>query len=127
MAVIPGLRNPDGDVPLRYPVFPGLGNHDLALDQSGLMMDYIRQWSAFNPTTSSRHVTNSDPVSGAIPGTGKSAYRQLPVSMRDPHNTSKATDQNYAYSQDAMNWLMLDLQTYGRRWTPGDSGTALWL
>ncbi|MDD5035724.1 MAG: hypothetical protein PHE55_13305 [Methylococcaceae bacterium] len=110
--VIPGLRNPDSDVPLQYPVFPGLGNHDLGFDQSGLMMDYIRQWNFVQLPSSSRHVTNSDPISGAYSWNWGRLHIVNAGVYAGSSNTSKATDQNYGYSQDAMNWLIDDLKSF---------------
>ena len=40
MQFLTGLKNPDADLPLRYPIYPGFGNHDLNFYNSGEMQDY---------------------------------------------------------------------------------------
>ncbi len=112
ISVIPGLKNPDSDVPLQWNVYPGLGNHDLGFDQSGKMMDYIRQWTFTQIPTSPRYVTNNDSNSGAYSlDWGRLHIVNVGV-FAGSSNTSEATDSNYAYSQDAMNWLIKDLKSF---------------
>ena len=110
--VIKGLEKPDSDVPLQYPIFPGLGNHDLGYDKSGLMMDYIRQWSFAAPPGTAHHVTNSDPVSGAYSWDWGRLHIVNAGVFAGSSNTSQATDSNYAYSDEAMAWLKADLKQY---------------
>ena len=110
--VIRGLEKPDSDVPLQYPIFPGLGNHDLGYDKSGLMMNYIRQWSFAVPPGNAHHVTNSDPVSGAYSWDWGRLHIVNAGVFAGSSNTSEATDSNYAYSEEAMAWLKADLKQY---------------
>ncbi|WP_263354691.1 metallophosphoesterase [Acidicapsa acidisoli] len=110
--VIQGLENPDEDAPLKYWIYPGLGNHDLGYDKSGDMMNYVRQWNSGQPTSDWHHVLNSDPISGSYSWDWGRLHVVNVGVFAGSSNTSKATDANYAYDQGAMDWLSKDLATY---------------
>lgn len=111
LSVIQGMVSPDSDTPLQYPIYPELGNHDLGFHKSGLMEDYIRQWSYAAPPGTSRHVTNSDPDSGAYSWDWGRVHVVNAGVYAGSSNQSEATN-NYYYSQDAMDWLVNDLKTH---------------
>jgi cytolysin (calcineurin-like family phosphatase) len=111
IAVIQGLKNPDDDTPLRFPIYPGLGNHDLGFDQSGQMMEYIRSW---NPGQQyPRHVTSNDNYSGVYSlDWGKVHVINAGVFAGSNNQSGATGGSNYPYDQNVMDWIARDLQTY---------------
>lgn len=95
-----GLQNPDADVPLKWDIYPGYGNHDLQFSGS-YMQTYMSNWvlNAFregkiNPDVNTQsyswdwgklHIVNV----GVYPGCG--------------------VDGNLDFDQNSMNWLKNDL------------------
>jgi cytolysin (calcineurin-like family phosphatase) len=116
--VIAGLNNPDGDIPLKFNLYPGLGNHDLGSDLSGHTMDYIRNWSSVMPAGNPRHVTHNDPYSGDYSWDWGNLHILNVGVYAGSGNQSQADDSNYEYSQDTMNWIAGDLFLYARDGRP---------
>lgn len=103
LSFLKGLSNPDSDVPLKYSIYPGLGNHDLGFSNSPTMQSYIDEWSPDSPlhpvTNSSKYHTYSFDFGrihivnvGVFPGSDNGSH--------------------YEFNQDSMNWLSKDLAAY---------------
>ena len=110
LPIIQGLNNPDNDVPLHFPIYPHLGNHDLGYQESDKMRSYVGEWNT--SPGSARHVTNKDIVSLAYSWDWGRLHIVNVGVFAGSSNFSAATTDNYAYSQEAMDWLINDLQTY---------------
>jgi hypothetical protein len=112
LSVIQGLKNPDGDTPLKYPVYPGLGNHDLGFDQSGMMMSYIREWNPKASFDSPRHVSSNHNDSGVYAlDWGKVHVINAGVFAGSNNHSGSTGDTNYPYDQNVMDWIANDLKT----------------
>ena len=113
ISVIQGLNNPDSDVPLHYPIYPGLGNHDLGFDRSGDMMNYIRQWNTSQPASSMYHVNDNDSDSGDYSiDWGRLHVLNVGVFAGSNNHSGAADDDNYPYSDNTMTWISKNLANY---------------
>jgi cytolysin (calcineurin-like family phosphatase) len=100
-----GLTNPDGDLPLKYPIFPGFGNHDLNFADSSQVQNYVGQWSpgARIPGVS---ISNSDPASKSY------SWDWGGLHLVNAGVFAGSDDDDYNYSTSSLQWLESDLQAY---------------
>ena len=100
-----GLVNPDGDVPLKYPIFPGFGNHDLNFADSSQMQNYVGQWSAGLQMPGTK-IDNSDS------GSKSYSWDWGGLHLVNVGVFAGSDDGDYQYSPSSLKWLENDLQTY---------------
>jgi hypothetical protein len=100
-----GLTNPDGDT-LRYPIFPGFGNHDLNFYDSGVMRSYIANWKPSNSNMPGISITNEDP------GSESYSWDWGGLHLINAGVFVGSDDQDYNFSSDALTWIEKDLATY---------------
>lgn len=107
-SILRGLTNISADLPLKYALYPGLGNHDLdnfdINDGSSKLVSYVKSWSP--DATGDRKVTNRDDDTGSY----SMDWGNLHIIVvgvapgLDAHT--------YHFSTDSLDWFKKDLATY---------------
>lgn len=106
MQFLTGLKNPDADLPLRYPIYPGFGNHDLNFYNSGEMQDYVGSWNPLNVFMPGIKISNSDPDSKSY------SWDWGGLHLINVGVFAGSDDGDYQFSSNSLAWLQNDLKTY---------------
>ena len=103
-----GLSSPNAR--LNYPIYPGLGNHDIDGAGAGYeVKNYIAEWNSSN--SGSKKVSNSDPSSTSYSWDWGHLHI-VNVGVFPGSDNALDGGTNYQFSQAATDWLAADLQQF---------------